>query len=81
MTTHINWRHPTLTEGTRLEQLKLSPSSKSATAEKFTTKHQLSSDFLLVGVSNITLVLRFMKSNNFYYVQTSKVIDSKEVSC
>ena len=29
---------------------------------------------------NITLVLRFMKSNKFYYVQTAKVVDSKNGS-
>ena len=29
--------------------------------------------------AKITLVLRFMKSNNFYYVQTAKVINSKKI--
>ena len=32
-----------------------------------------SSDCLLLGVTNITLVLRFMKSNESHYVQTVKV--------
>ena len=40
-----------------------------------------SSDFLLLGVTDITLVLRFMKSNKFYDVQTAKVVTSKDVSC
>ena len=39
-----------------------------------------SSDVLLLGVTNITLVLRFMKSNKFHYVQTTKVVNSKDVS-
>ena len=40
-----------------------------------------SSDILLLVVTNTTLVLRFMKSNKFYYVQTAKVLNSKGVSC
>ena len=40
-----------------------------------------SSDFLLLGVTDITLVLRFVKSNKFYDVQTAKVVTSKDVSC
>ena len=40
-----------------------------------------SSDFLLLGVTKITLVLRFMNSNGFYYVQTTKVVNSKDVNC
>ena len=51
----------------------------------FVVKLQLlrkSSDFLfLAGVTNITLVLRFMISNKFYYFQTAKVVNSKDVSC
>ena len=42
------------------------------------------SDILLLGVTNTTLVLRFMKSNKFYYVQTAKVVNFlvvKDVSC
>ena len=39
-----------------------------------------SNDISLLRVTKITLVLRFMKSNKFYYVQTSKVINSKDVS-
>ena len=38
-----------------------------------------SSDVLLVDVTNTTLVLRFMKSNKFYYVKTAKVVNL--VSC
>ena len=34
-------------------------------------------DFLLLGMTNITLVLIFMKSNKFYYVQTAKFLNSK----
>ena len=30
-------------------------------------------------VAKITLLLRFMKSNKFYYVQTVKVINSKKM--
>ena len=43
-----------------------------------------SSEILLLGVTNTTLVLRFMKSNKFYYVQTAKVVNIlvvKDVSC
>ena len=39
-----------------------------------------SSDVLLLGLTNITLVLRFKKSNKFYCVQTAKVVNSKEAS-
>ena len=31
------------------------------------------------GVAKIILVLRFMKSNKFFYVQTVKVINSKKI--
>ena len=102
-----------------LEQLKLSPSTKSAAADKFITQkyklkqtkprnnvkgwdyfdhHQIfifcqnyfvvklkllrnSSDFLVLDVINITFVLRFVKSNKFYYVKTTKVIDWTSFSC
>ena len=40
-----------------------------------------SSDVLLLGVTNITFVLRFKKSNKFYYVKTDKVVNSKGASC
>ena len=33
----------------------------------------------VAGVAKITLVLRFMKSSKFYYVQTAKVINSKKM--
>ena len=33
----------------------------------------------MAGVAKITLVLRFMKSSKFYYVQTAKVINSKKM--
>ena len=39
-----------------------------------------SSDFLLLGVTNITFMLIFKKSSKFYYVQTVKVVNSKDVS-
>ena len=35
--------------------------------------------FLLLGVTSITFVLRFKKSNKFYYVQTVKVVNSNNV--
>ena len=39
---------------------------------------------LLLWVTNITqiytLVLRFTKRNKFYYVQTAKIVNSKDVS-
>ena len=38
-----------------------------------------SSDSLLLGMTNITLVLRFVTSNKFYYVQAVKVVNLKEV--
>ena len=40
---------------------------------------RISSDFFAfwAGVTNITLVLRFMKSDKLYYVQTAKVVYSK----
>ena len=31
------------------------------------------------GVTKTTLVLRFMKSKQFYYVQTAKVVNSKKI--
>ena len=34
---------------------------------------------LKLGVTNITLVLKFMKKNKFYYFQTAKVANSKNV--
>ena len=45
-----------------------------------------SSDVLLPSVTNTKLVLRFMKSNKFYNVQTAKVVNVvtvvvKDVSC
>ena len=40
-----------------------------------------SSAFMILGVTNVTLVSRFMKSNKFYCVQTAKVANSKNVSC
>ena len=40
-----------------------------------------SSEFLLLGVINITLVLRFVKRNKFYCVQTAKVVDLKDFRC
>ena len=39
-----------------------------------------SSNFLLLGVTNIILVLRFMNNNKFYNVKTVKVVNSKDVS-
>ena len=38
-----------------------------------------SSDVLLLGVTNTILVLRFTRSNTFYYFQTAKVVHSKDV--
>ena len=43
--------------------------------------HESISDFLLMCVTNITLVLMFMKSNKFYDVRTAKVVNSKDVVC
>ena len=40
-----------------------------------------SSAFMILGVTNVTLVSRFMKSNKFFCVQTAKVANSKNVSC
>ena len=43
-----------------------------------------SSDILLLGMTNTTLVLRFTKSNKLYYVQTAEVANVlvvKDVSC
>ena len=31
------------------------------------------------GVTKTTLVLRFMKSKQFYYVQTAKIVNSKKI--
>ena len=39
-----------------------------------------SSNFLLLGVTNIILVLRFLNNNKFYNVKTVKVVNSKDVS-
>ena len=39
------------------------------------------SDILLLGVTNTPLLLRFIKSNKFYYTQTAKLVNSKYVSC
>ena len=39
------------------------------------------SDILLLGATYTTLVLRLMKSNKFYDVQTAKIVNSKDVSC
>ena len=36
--------------------------------------------FLILGVTNIRFVLRFMKSNTFYYFKIAKVVNSKDVS-
>ena len=38
-----------------------------------------SSDVLLLGVTNTILVLRFIKSNTFYYFKTAEVVNSKDV--
>ena len=40
-----------------------------------------SSEFLLLGVSNNILVLRFMESNVFNCVKAPKVLKSKDGSC
>ena len=37
--------------------------------------------FLLLGVTKITLVFRYMKSNNFYCAQTANIVNSKDASC
>ena len=100
-----------------LERFKLSPSTKSATIDKFITKKhkeavsnieltvtilnqkypastthilqkfsnfyckiEIFVAFYTYFASNITLVLRFMISNKFYYVQTAKV-NSEDVIC
>ena len=39
-----------------------------------------SSDLLLLDVTNVTLELRFMKINKFYYDLTAKVVNSEDVS-
>ena len=36
------------------------------------------SDFLLLGVTNIVLVLRFKKTNKFYCFYAAKIVKSKE---
>ena len=41
---------------------------------------QKPSDVLLLSVTNITIVLRFKKGTKLCYVQTVKVINSKEAS-
>ena len=39
-----------------------------------------SSKSLLLVMTNITLLLRFMKRSKFHYVQTMKVVNSRDVS-
>ena len=38
-------------------------------------------NILLLVVTNIALTSGLMKSNKFYYIQTAKVVNSKDVSC
>ena len=40
-----------------------------------------SSDVLLLGVTNMILMLRFMKISKFYFVHAHKVVKSKDVIC
>ena len=47
----------------------------------FFCKIGIAEQIMILGVTNVTLVSRFMKSNKFYCVQTAKVANSKNVSC
>ena len=46
----------------------------------FTQNKQKNTFFLLLVMTNNTLVLKFMKSNKFYYFQTAKVVNSQDIS-
>ena len=73
--------------GTQIKRYPAPPTHILPSFKFFVVKLRLlrkSSYILLLGVANTALVLRFMKSNKFYYVETAKVVNFlvvKDVSC
>ena len=75
----------TLTKQIKLVKLKISSINYPYFAKeiKFCCKIEIFEKIKWFFASNIhhMLVLRFMISNKFYYVETVKVLNSKDVSC